>query len=125
MIFNSNNVNHNVIDTQPSNRNPLPIKGREHTKKTQKTSKSKLFFEDRAHGEPTSTMTIAPVPANRTRAQTVTVVAAVGRRRPVVAARANVVEGTIVSAAIARRGEKHIRCVGSPQTTLVRRIPST
>ena len=84
-----------------------------------------LFFEDRAHGEPIRAPVAVPHPAARIQVQIVTVAIAAGRCRPVVAVRANVVEDTTAGVATAGHGEIHIRCVGSPQTTQVRFIPST
>ena len=73
-----------------------------------------LFFEDRAHGEPKSTIGVAPFPVPRIQVHIVTVSCAFGRCRPVEAVRANVVEGTIVVVAQAGRGEIHIGRIGSP-----------
>ena len=76
-----------------------------------------LFFEDRAHGEPKSTIGVAPFPVPRIQVHIVNEVFAYCvffGRCPVEAVRANVVEGTIVVVAQAGRGEKHIRSIISP-----------
>ena len=84
-----------------------------------------LFFEDRAHGEPISTKHGVPLPVARIQVQIETGLVAVGRCRPVVAARANAVEQITAVDAQAGRGEKHMRRIGFPQTTYIRIIPCT
>ncbi len=73
--------------------------------KERKSPSACKCFSDGPHGEAVSPIVVVPVPVARIEVQIVTVVGAVGRRGPIVAVAANIVERTTAVVAITGRGE--------------------
>ena len=73
--------------------------------KERKSPSACKCFSDGPHGEAVSPIVVAPVPVARTEAQKVTAVGAVGRRGPIVAVAANIVETATAVVAITGGGE--------------------
>ena len=72
--------------------------------KERKSPSACKCFSDGPHGEAVSPIVVVPVPVARIEVQIVTVVGA-GRRGPIVALAANIVERTTAVVAITGRGE--------------------